>query len=87
MKFPWTKENGSTFRAEMPDNVTLIVTPDQTKGFFGDPKRGTSWHAQASQYDDKSTTISRFGRDEYNVKHKTYKDAMRAAESIYNDAL
>ena len=87
-EFDWkASEYATGFKAEMVDNVTLFVTPDQTIGLFGaKPKRGTIWRAGASQWDGKST-ISRFGRDEYNVLHKTAKDAMRAAERIYRDAL
>lgn len=87
-QFNWCPSTGFTgYRADMPDEVTLVVVPNQTTGLFGaKPKRGTTWSAQASQWDGKDT-ISRFGRDEYGIRHKTFKDAMRAAEAIYRDAV
>lgn len=85
MKFAWVVD-GAGYRAEMADNVTLFATPEYTKDFGRTPKRGTFWRAGVSQFDGKST-ISRFGRDEYHVKHKTKKDARLAAESIYRDAI
>lgn len=81
-KFDWQPSDGG-FRCEMPDNVTLVVTPDRyAKGFTPKPARGTQWHAQASQWDGAST-ISRYGRDEYGNLQATAKDALRLAESIY----
>lgn len=83
-QFNWAND-AYGWRCEMPGNVTLCVSPDRTTGFLGKPARGTWWHAQASVWDGKST-ISRYGRDEYAVQHKTRQDAMRAAERIYIDA-
>lgn len=87
-QFAWIPDtHGAGFRAAMPDAVTLVVTPEHTTGLFGaKPKRGTMWRAQASQFDGKFT-VSGFGRDEYMTQHKTMKDAMRAAEAIYLDAV
>jgi len=89
MQVKWEKEAvgyGAGYRATMPNEVTLYVSPEQTSAFGAKPKRGTAWRAGASQWDGKST-ISRFGRDEYNIRHASYKDAMRAAETIYFDAI
>ncbi len=85
-KYDWKPSEYGGYRAEMPGNVTLCVSPDQTVGFAGKPKRGTTWHAQASQWDEATRCISGYGRDEYGVEHKTHRDAMRAAERIYEEA-
>lgn len=83
--FNWQPKDGG-FRCEMPGEVTLVVTPERyAKGFAPKAARGAKWHAQASQWDGKST-ISRYGRDEYGNLQETAKDAMRLAESIYRDA-
>ncbi len=84
-KFEWQPRDGG-FRCEMPNEVTLVVTPDKyAKGFTPKPARGTMWNAQASQWDGKST-ISRYGRDEYGNLQPSAKAAMRLAESIYTEA-
>ena len=84
-KFNWQPYEGG-FRCEMPNEVTLVVTPDKyAKGFTPKPARGTLWNAQASQWDGKST-ISRYGRDEYGNLQPSAKAAMRLAESIYTEA-
>lgn len=85
-KFNWQPNAWGGFSAEMPNEITLVVTPERyAKGFTPKPARGTLWHAQASQWDGKST-ISRYGRDEYGNMQPNAKAAMRLAESIYNDA-
>lgn len=84
-KFPWQRD-AAGYRADMPNEVTLFATPDYTTGFGTTPKRGTTWRAGVSQWDESTRTISRYGRDEYGTLHKSYKDAMRAAEAIYNEA-
>lgn len=64
--FNWTQSPAySGYRAEMPNDVTLVVSPDRIKGFANQPARGTTWHAQASQWDEPTKCISLFGRDEY----------------------
>lgn len=83
--FYW-KPVDAGFQAEMPKNVTLVVIPDRTTAFGMHPKRGTPWRAQASHWNEATRCMSRYGRDEYNVLHKTRHDAMRAAEQIYIDA-
>jgi len=83
--FDW-KPSGASWIAEMPDNVSVCASPDYVHPITGAPKRGTSWRAQCSQWDEPTRCQSRFGRDEYVVKHATRQAAMRAAEAIYNDA-
>jgi hypothetical protein len=87
-RFNWLPNSYSAgFRADMPDAVTLSASPNQTVGFIGKPKRGTTWSACVSQWDESTSTLSRFGRDTYGVPHKTAKDAMRAAETAYLEAI
>jgi hypothetical protein len=85
-RFAWESGAYAGFRAQMPGDVTLVVTPDRTRAFGAKAARGTTWHAQASHWCEATSTMSRFGRDEYAVKHATAKDAIRAAEAIFNDA-
>lgn len=85
--FNWQKSYNCSMHAEMPDNITLVVSPDRTTHFGTRVARGSSWRAQASHWDEATRTMSRFGRDEYSVQHKTAKDAMRAAESLYRDCI
>lgn len=82
-KFTWAWSEYGGYRAEMPGNVTLCATPDHTKGFAGKPTRGTTWRAGVSQWDEATRTISGFGQCDYATLHRSYKDAMRAAESAY----
>lgn len=82
----WNKVNAA-YHLEMPGNVTLVASPDRTMAFGTKPARGTAWRAQASHWDEATRTMSRFGRDEYQILHKTAKDAMIAAERIYLDAV
>lgn len=85
-QFNWTAYEGG-YRCTMANDVTLVVTPERyAKGFTPKAARGARWHAQASQWDGKST-ISRFGRDEYGNTQASAKDAMRLAESIYLEAV
>lgn len=84
-QFDWQKDGayGAGHRATMPGEITLYVTPDRTQAFGSKPARGTTWRAGASQWDEATRTISRYGRDEYGIQYKTAKDAMAAAERIY----
>lgn len=84
--FNWVRDEFAGYRAEMPGNITLVVSPDCATHFGTKPKRGTTWRAQASHWDERTRTISRFGRDEYNTRHPNWKSAQSAAESIYLDA-
>lgn len=87
IKFNWQPNDHGGFSAAMPDDVTLVVTPERyAKSFTPKAARGTTWRAQASQWDGKST-LSRFGRDAYDRLQPTAQDAKRLAESIYLDAI
>lgn len=80
--FHWFEKDGG-FRAEMPGNVTLVVTPERyAKGLTLKPARGTKWRAQASVWDGKST-LSRYGRDEYTNLQDSAHAAKKLAEDIY----
>lgn len=82
-QFNWVKHDGG-FRAAMPNNVTLVVTPDRyAKGFVLKPTRGTVWYAQCSHWDEPTRTISRFGRDVYMDTQTSAHDARRLAETVY----
>ncbi|QWY83177.1 hypothetical protein [Rhizobium phage RHph_X2_24] len=84
--FNWIAKDGG-FHAEMPGNVTLVVTPDRyAKGLQMKPARGTKWHAQCTHWCDRTRTASRYGRDEYLNLQDDAKAAMRLAEDIYNRA-
>ncbi|QIG73334.1 hypothetical protein EVC03_026 [Rhizobium phage RHph_Y5A] len=81
--FNWVPQDGG-FRCEMPGNVTLVVTPDRiAKGIAMKPARGTKWHAQCTHWDERTSTASRYGRDEYLNLQGTSRAAMRLAEDIY----
>lgn len=83
-QFDW-QPNDAGFRAEMPDNVTLYVTPDRNK--WGKPARGTTWRAGASVWNASTRTISRFGRDVYGQQVADKRAAMKLAESVYLEAV
>jgi hypothetical protein len=86
-QFNWVQGDTCAFRAEMPGDITLSAFPDRLTHFGTKVARGTFWRAQASHWNEATRTVSRFGRDEYMVKHKTRHDAMRAAERIYIDQM
>lgn len=83
-RFDWTAQDGG-FRAIMPDNVTLVVTPDMFRN--GKPARRTKWHAQCTHWNERTATASRFGRDVYMDVQPTAHDARRLAEQIYTEAV
>lgn len=86
MKFDWRPVDGG-FQAEAPGNVTLVVTPDRyAKGIAPKAARGTKWRAQCSHWDERTRTMSRYGRDEYLNLQDDVKAAMRLAEDIYKAA-
>lgn len=86
MKFDWQPNQYGGFECVPEENIILVASPDYTRAFQPIPKRGTTWRAQVSRWDQSTHTMSRFGRDEYKTLHKTKHDAMRAAESIYMEA-
>lgn len=84
MRIEWTKREAG-FVAEL-GNITLFAMPDQTMQFGTKPKRGTTWRAGATHWDEATRTASRYGRDCYGEACKTKEDAMRLAERVYNEA-
>lgn len=88
MTLNWQPNDFGGFSAEMPGNVTLVVTPDRlARGFTPKPARGTGWHAQCSHWDARTSTLTRFGRCEYSNLQPSAADAKRLAVSIYEDGL
>ncbi len=84
MNIEWTQDAYSKpgFVAHI-GNITLGVSPDRIK--FGKPVRGTKWRASVSIWDGKFT-ISRYGRDTYDNLCDSKQEAMRLAETVYNEA-
>lgn len=87
MKIIWERDQYNNHVAHIDRFITLCASPVHTvtRGFETRPARGSKWRAQASIFDGKST-ISRYGRDAYNELCDTAKDAMKLAETIYNEA-
>lgn len=83
MQFEWTNQDGY-YRAEV-GNITLVASPDKMN--YGKPKRGTKWRAQCSIWDEKTRTMSRYGKDIYCNLFDSYKEAKEAAEAIYNEEI
>jgi hypothetical protein len=83
MKIEWENRGADGWRATVGD-VTLYASPDHTKAFA--PKRGTTWRAGASRWEALTSTIYRYGRDVYGIQCKTAKEAMRLAETVFNEA-
>lgn len=84
MRIDWQKDTYG-WTAKIGD-LTLCASPDRTKGFQNKPVRGTKWHAQVSIWDERTRTMSRYGRDVYMDLCDSAKDAMRLAEIVYNEA-
>lgn len=85
MHIEWQKRDGM-FVAQIGD-VTLCASPDRyAKGFTPKAARGTKWRAQCSHWNERTRTLSRYGRDEYSILYDDARSAMRAAEGIYNCA-
>jgi len=82
-RFAWQKE-GHGWSVKI-DNITLYASPDRTR--FGKPVRGTKWRAGVSSWNESTRTISRFGRDVYSTLCDNAKDAMRLAETVYNESI
>ena len=83
MKIEWQNCGADGWRATIGD-IMLYASPDQTKAFK--PKRGTTWRAGASRWEAHTATIYRYGRDVYDVRCTTAKEAMRLAETVFNEA-
>lgn len=81
--FHWVEQDGG-FRCHVSETVTLVVTPDRfAKGFQPKAARGSKWHAQVSQWCARTSTLSRYGRDEYLNLQDSADAAKRLAENIY----
>lgn len=83
MKFEWIKQDAQ-YVAEI-GNIVLVASPDRMN--YGKPKRGTKWHAQCSVWDEKTRTMSRYGKDIYCKLFDSYQEAKEAAEEIYNEVI
>jgi hypothetical protein len=82
IRFTWTRQDGG-FRATLPDNVTLVVTPAHYARHSLKPARFTKWHAQCTHWDERTRTATRFGRDVYSDLQPTARDARKLAEAVY----
>ena len=87
VKFEWNKDtNTGGWRAQVGE-VQLFAVPLQLKrGFVPTPKPGTAWRSGCSVWNDRTKTLSRFGRDTYTEHVTSAKEAMRQAEQTYLDA-
>lgn len=77
--FDWIAQDGG-FRCQIGD-VTLVATPDRYVN--GKAARGSKWHAQATHWNERTRTASRFGRDEYLNVQDCPQSAMKLAEDIF----
>jgi len=82
-RFDWTQADGAVWTAKIGD-LTLVAAPDRYKGVK--PARGTKWHAAVNHWDERTRTISRFGRDVYSDLQPTAQAAKRLAEQVYLEA-
>lgn len=83
MKIEWEKDHVGCWRAEIGD-IVLFASPDRVN--YGRPVRGTKWHAGVSIWDEKTRTLSRYGKDVYLTLFDSADDAKKAAENIYIEA-
>lgn len=88
--FNWVKE-GACYVAHifnddegLSGDIRLWVVPKDMR--YGKAARGTKWRAGVSIWDERTRTMSRFGRDVYMEICPTFKDAMRLAELVYKEA-
>lgn len=83
MAVAWVRD-GAGWRAEI-GVITLYASPEHTTGVLGDkPKRGTTWRAGVSQWDEATRCLSRYGRDCYSDICANANEAMRLAETTFN---
>jgi len=86
MRIDWQpSEYGPGFVAVLGE-VTLFAMPEQTAHFGTKPKRGTLWRFGCTHWDEATRCASRYGRDTYGRETASAKEAMRAAETVYNEA-
>ena len=84
MQIQWG-EYDAGYRAKIGD-LTLFVSPEQTRDFGRKPKRGTKWRYGATHWNAETSTATRYGADCYVDARDDKRDAMRAAEQVYNAA-
>ena len=87
--YKWLRDQFAGFVCEMPDNVTLIVSPCRTvsRRLKLAAVRGTKWRAQCSVWEQSTRTMSRFGRDAWREECVDSKAAKSLAQEIYEQAL
>lgn len=85
MKYQWKRDTYAGWICEMPENVTLYASPRRTSTRAGKlvAAPGSLWHAQCSVWEDRTRTISRFGRNAWHETPASAAEAKRLAESIY----
>lgn len=83
-RFDWTQADGAVWTAKIGD-ITLVASPDRYR--FGKPARGTKWHAAVNHWDERTRTVSRFGRDVYSDLQPTSAAARKLAETVYLEAI
>lgn len=82
MTFDWVEKDGG-YRCQI-GNITLCVSPDRyAKGFNIKAARGTRWHAQCTNWCERTRTASRYGADVYTDLKDSAREAMRLAEAVY----
>jgi hypothetical protein len=88
-KYNWSRDNYAGFVCEMPNNVTLIASPRLTRsrGFRLIAAPNTAWQAQCSVWNESTRTISRFGRDAWEEKPVTAKEAKALAQLVYEEMI
>lgn len=86
MRFDWQAHEGGWI-CRLPSNVAIVAMPERyARGVTPRPARGTKWLAQASHWCERTSTLSRYGRDEYGNKQDSAAEARKLAEDIYLEA-
>lgn len=83
MQIVWEKQDAS-FVATV-GNIKLAAVPNLYHRFKPKAARGAKWRAMCSSWNEATKTLSRYGRDEYDILYDSYSEAMRAAEAIFNE--
>lgn len=87
MRFEWQEHEGGWI-CHLPHNIAITAMPDRyARGLTPKPARGTKWHAQASHWCERTSTLSRYGRDEYSNMQNSAAEARKLAELIYMEAI
>lgn len=89
VKPEWKRREGdAAYIADMGRNVSLFVSPERTRGFMGEPARGTKWRYGASHWNEATRTVSAWGvRDPWRELCDTKAEAMRKAAELYADSI